>query len=332
MRKSIVRALVLLLGFGIWDSGYAQPPDADFAQNGATMRSSVAGMADRLAENYFEYLLKVNASLDERKIVKPAHRTAVIVPAANALGDSLIAEFDLFGADLLGPWSAKAPPLALFVEMTIANERERLVEFLRADPAIVLAAADRMARAGVEGSFGQFVSSVALATDDADSGAGLSARLRRAKIVGDHEVARVVSHRVRIEAAKVARPMAGAYIAFILKSEKAMRDEGIFDSGVRRSILAPEMKKVAEGMLADFDDYAATVKKSFTAGGDTIGAAAAKAVDAERARLAGFLATDHDILKAAIEEALNEGEAADGSLIMVRLEMEQLIRAEEEGR
>ncbi|OGH55870.1 MAG: hypothetical protein A3G34_00430 [Candidatus Lindowbacteria bacterium RIFCSPLOWO2_12_FULL_62_27] len=242
-------------------------------------QNSATALADKTAEDFLAYLVRVNASLDEKKITKPEHRAAVIAPAANELADSMLAEFDAFGVKLLAGWRKKAPQLSPIVSEMLDDEADRLTEFLRADPMMLVSRAARTSRLRVQEPIRQGMESMAAAVEAADSGPGFMRRLQRAQIVGDREVARVVRRRVGREAQKVGDRIADAYLTFFLASQKSLNESAIYDSAARRSILEPQSKAVSDSMLADFDAFTVATKQAFAGAGEIVPVAATAALD-----------------------------------------------------
>lgn len=300
----------------------AADPAAELSNQLTKTRLTISSYAEGNAERFLEFVLRANDSLDSRGVTAPEHRAAVVVPAANKLAGSLIAEFDAFAQNLRGQWRSGAAPLAPVIERFLDRDRERFVEFVRADPTILLAVGRARAKASEKGPFGEAMADAAVAAEEADAGAGFAARLRRAAVVGDAEVERVTKRRVRIESEKVSDRIADSWVAFFLKSGGALDEARIASPAVRGSILGAEAKKVSAELLADYDRYATAMKESFAGGGPTVSRAADEAVDGDRARLLKFLSGDLKRLNAAVDEAKEEGAEPVGSEIMRSMEWE----------
>ena len=282
-------------------------------------RSATRTLVQNLSDEFLKFVVRTAESLDTRGIVKPEHREAMMVPAGNVLVDTLVARFAAYEVVLTTRWAKAAPALAPGIVKMLEAERDRLEEFLRADPAII----ERIAKEATPPTTQAttlFMERVAEATAIADSGPGFTKRLQRAKIACDCEVERVVRRRVRMEAGKVADGIADGYVAFIVAAENALNKQYIFDSGVRRSILEPQAKTVADSMLRDYNAYAEATKKSFAGAGDLVSKPASAALEVERETLRRFLATDITLLKAVMEQALEDGDAADGRAVRGMIE------------
>lgn len=291
-----------------------------------SMHSVTADFADRTADDFLAYLIRANAMLDEKKIMKPEHRAAVIVPAANALADSLIFQFDGFGAKLTADCRKKAPSLSPLIAAMVENEMDRLTEFLRADPEIIITLVMRNARAGKNLTVSRLMSGVAFETAEADSGAGFTKRLQRAKIVGDREVERVVRRRVEREADKITNSIADAYLTFFISAEKTLNAARIYDSSVRRSILEPKLRVAADTMLVDFDRFATVMESSFKGTGDRIERSVRPVLDSSRNRLSAFLRVDLSELKQSIAAARDEGQLPTGRSIKAQFDASERAR------
>lgn len=325
MRRMHLGVLAVIAGLFVATLAHAEQKDvgkslAAAEEAARSIHGVVADFTDRTADDFLAYLIRANAMLDEKKIMKPEHRAAVIVPAANALADSLILQFDGFGAMLTADCRKKLPSIAPLIAAMVENENDRLTEFLRADPEIIITLVMRNARAGKNVTVSRLMSGVAFATAEADSGAGFTKRLQRAKIVGDREVERVVRRRVERESEKVTNSIADAYLAYFIAAEKTLNASRVYDSAVRRSLLEPKLRATADTMLADFDKFAAVMETSFKGAGDLIERNVGPVIATSRARLSAFLRVDISEMKLAIESVRDEGRTPSGREIKARFD------------
>lgn len=279
--------------------------------------AEAAKFADELAGDYLAFLLRAGESLDKAGVTKPAHRAAVLVPAANKAAAPLLAKFDDYAGSTRGLWRSKSAPLAAYVSASLDREADRLTEFLRADPLLVVG----------DAPVPDVMRNVAAATAKAESGPGFAARLRRAQVVGDGEVARVVKRRLSRESAAVGDGIADGYLSFLMAADKSLDQARVYDPKARGSVVGPQAKKTAESMLAEYDGYANTAREAFRGAGPVVEPAVEAALSAERARLSVFFGADLSALRAGIEAARDDGADPSGRTIRDDIELRARMEA-----
>lgn len=280
---------------------------------------AAAVVVDDLAREYAVFLLRVAAELDSKGVKKPAHREAMTVPKANELGSRLIAQFGAYASGVRSAWYEKAPAFGGAVSRLLDEEADRLAEFLRADPTLVLAELDlALKKTGIE-RIEFAMRGVAAATENADAGPGFGKRLQRAQVVGDSEVARVVRRRVRKEAEEVGDGLSDAYLAFALGAERALDGEKLTDAAARRAVMGGQASGTGKALLKDFDRFAEKMNGAFAGSGKAAPVAAAAVLKAERAHLERFFATDTAVLRA--EASRGGGKPREGRAVRRALEL-----------
>ncbi|MBI5594741.1 MAG: hypothetical protein HY928_01490 [Elusimicrobia bacterium] len=306
-------ALACLSALAFPASASAAAPEAIRAA-----QADAAQATDALAREFAFFLLRADAALTEQGVKKPAHREAFLVPKADALGADLIRRSEDGARAALALWKSKAPALFPTMAEFYRLETDRLAEFVRADPDILLNEIPLgMGPQGIENP-ASLMAAVAAATEKADAGPGFGKRLQRAKAAGDLELARVAGRRVSLEARAVGDGLADAWLDFAAAAGGSL--QGIDDLDTRRAVLGPQASKTGGEFLGRYDRFAAAMRTSFAKAGRAAADAAEAAVALERARLERFFAADFAALETERRRALKAELPADGRSVRRSLE------------
>lgn len=310
------------------------PPEAMERVKSLTeqMHSTVAEFAEGIAHEYVGAIIRADQELDSQRITKPEHRFYLLEKSMNDFIDSTLARYDVFAVKLSRSWAAMPPPFRVGVRQLLETQRARLESFLREDPAIIRSVIKPLYAAGkLQSTLTATIMRQARdAGEKADAGPGFTNRLRRAARVGDSEIRRVVSLKIRKTAADLTDGMAENYVKFLIQANKALDKRGIKSPAVRAFVLSGQTTILTDTMLAEYDRFAKATTTSFNGSGKVIEKAVTDALAAERARIVAFVKTDPADLRAAYTR--EDGSFLDGIALRREMELAAEIEADDKAR
>ena len=292
---------------------------------------AAAQVTDGLARSYVELLIGVDKYFDSAEITKPEHRFYLQERMMYDGIDTGLARFDAYSGDFQKRWATADPTYRIVLRGILANERDRLESFLRENPDIIRAIIRPLSESGKLGTVptGDIMRRAREAGEAADTGDGFVDRLRRAARVGDAELRRVVTLKIRAPAVEFTDRIADNYAQFLVAAGQELDSGGITDTIARAFTLAGAKSLVADTMIAEYDQFASVTAGAFKGAGKVIEKAAAAALAAERNRIAAFLAVDPaEIIEGSRDE---DGKSIAGSALLRQMEAEAEMKVMEEG-
>lgn len=257
-------------------------------------RTAAAEMSYQLAGQYISYLANIDAMLDSQGVTMPEDRSYFLGVSRDTIAGPLLASYDTFASATEQSWSKKLPALVPVLSKMLQLEREKLDEFLRLDPVLVLRAADSAAASSVGAELPPRMVMERAELADADEYAKLSFadKLRRAALAGDNKLRKVVRAEVGSASSQLSGQLSQQYETYLITVNRALDHEGVADTTVRRAILGPQCRTVRASMLAAYDAFAAKTQASFAGTTALIETEAAAVIAENRAALVAFLETD----------------------------------------